>query len=272
MTTSTTSSTSLQGKVAIITGGSRGIGAQIALELASRGARVAITYTSPSSSRPVADLVEKINSNNTTTSPTAAISIQADLRHPSAPSQIITQTLSAFGPTIHILINNAGVDFFKPFREITSEDFAHVYDLNVRAVLFMSQAVAPHLPSSSSSPGSGGAGRIINIGSVGARCGFKELSLYCSSKAAVEGLSRVLAAELGGKGHTVNTVNPGPVATDMLEKIPAEIVEMQKRQTPVEGRLGTVDDVAQVVAWLAEEGSRWVTGQTVSASGGWAMY
>ena len=127
----------------------------------------------------------------------------------------------------------------------------------------MSQAVTPYL---------GRDGRIINIGSVGARCGFKELSLYCSSKAAVEGLTRVSAAELGPKGHTVNTVNPGPVQTDLLDKIPPDIVAMQKSQTPLENRLGRTDDIAQIVAFLAEEGSRWITGQTISASGGWAMY
>lgn len=171
--------------------------------------------------------------------------------------------MAAFGSDIHILVNNAGTDFPKPFNEITPEDFAYVYDLNVRAILLMTQAVTPHLSPS---------GRIINIGSVGARRGFQEHSLYCSSKAALEGLSRVLAVELGSKGHTVNTVNPGPMQTELLDKIQPEIVDMQKSQTPIENRLGTTDDIAQVVAFLAEENSRWITGQAISASGGWAMY
>ena len=88
----------------------------------------------------------------------------------------------------------------------------------------------------------------------------------------MEGLTRCLAAELGKEGHTVNAVSPGPVQTDLMAEISEELVDMQRRQTPVENRLGGVDDVAQVVAFLAEEGSRWVSGQVISASGGWAMY
>lgn len=115
-------------------------------------------------------------------------------------------------------------------------------------------------------------GRIINISSVGARAGFKNLSVYCSSKAALEGLTRCWAAELGAQGHTVNCVSPGPVQTELMDNIPTETIEMQKATTPVQNRIGTVDDITQIVSWMASEGSRWVTGQVLSASGGWAMY
>jgi 3-oxoacyl-[acyl-carrier protein] reductase len=127
----------------------------------------------------------------------------------------------------------------------------------------MAQAVQPHLRKP---------GRIINISSVGGRCGFSGFSIYGPSKAALEQLSRNLAAELGPDGHTVNSVAPGPVESDMLDKIPKELVEMQMKQTPCEHRLGNSDDVALIVAWLASEDSRWVTGQTISASGGFTMY
>jgi 3-oxoacyl-[acyl-carrier protein] reductase len=127
----------------------------------------------------------------------------------------------------------------------------------------MTQAVVPHLRAP---------GRIINISSVGARHGFKDLSVYCSSKTALEGLTRCWAAELGSAGHTVNAVNPGPVQTALMENIPKDYIEMQKAQTPVQQRVGTVDDIAQIVAWLASEESRWVSGQVLSASGGWATY
>jgi 3-oxoacyl-[acyl-carrier protein] reductase len=127
----------------------------------------------------------------------------------------------------------------------------------------MTQAVLQYLPAN---------GRIINIGSVGARAGFQGLGVYCSSKAAIEGLTRCWAAELGKSGTTVNCVNPGPVQSAMLENIPREIVDMQKQQTPIENRIGTIDDVAQIVVWLAGESSRWVTGQVINASGGWSMY
>jgi 3-oxoacyl-[acyl-carrier protein] reductase len=164
---------------------------------------------------------------------------------------------------IDILVNNAGVEVLRGLRDITTEDYDKAYDLNVRGTILMTQAVLPYLP-----PG----GRIINISSVGSRAGFKDLSLYCSSKAAVEGLTRCWAAELGHNGTTVNAVNPGPVESEMLAKIPEDIVEGQKKATPIENRLGTVEEVAAVVAWLAGSESRWVTGQSISASGGWAMY
>ncbi|KAL2058327.1 hypothetical protein ABVK25_001053 [Lepraria finkii] len=127
----------------------------------------------------------------------------------------------------------------------------------------MTKAVIPRLRSS---------GRIINIGSVGGRSGFKDVSLCCSSKAAVESLTRCFAAELGAQGHTFNTVCPGPMPTDVLKGIPDEIIENQMKNTPMENRLGSTVDLAQTEGWLAEEGSRWVTGQAVRASGGNMKY
>jgi 3-oxoacyl-[acyl-carrier protein] reductase len=193
----------------------------------------------------------------------SAIKIQSDIREPFAPKHIVDETINAFGGNIDILVNNAGVELVKPLNDITIEDFSYVYDLNVRGPMLMTQAVLPHLRAP---------GRIINISSVGARYGFRDLSIYCSSKAALEGLTRCWAAELGAAGHTVNAVNPGPVQTQLMDKIPKDYIEMQKAQTPVENRLGTVDDIAQIVAWLAGEGCRWISGQVLSAGGGWAIY
>lgn len=193
----------------------------------------------------------------------AAAKVQADLRQVDAPEKIVQAARSAFGNHIDILVNNAGCELVKALGDISTDDFSYVYDLNVRAVLFMSKAVLPYLRAP---------GRIINVSSIGARSGFKDLSLYCSSKAAMEGMTRCFTAELGPQGHTVNTVNPGPVQTDILDGIPKEIVEMQKKSTPVENRLGTTDDIAQIVAFLSEESSRWITGQAISASGGLTMY
>ncbi|KAH6715634.1 hypothetical protein BKA61DRAFT_643334 [Leptodontidium sp. MPI-SDFR-AT-0119] len=250
----------LANKVAIVTGSSRGLGAGIASELCRLGAKVVITYTSPSSSKSVDELIQRIQNLNNGGD---AIGVRADLREPSASQIIVEATLTNFGPNIDILVNNAGVELVKPLQDVTIADFSHVYDLNVRAPLLLTQAVLPHLRAP---------GRIINLGSVGARAGFKNLSVYCSSKAALEGLTRCWAAELGAHGHTVNCVNPGPVQTQLMENIPKETIEMQKASTPLQNRIGTVDDIAQIVAWLAGDGSRWVTGQVVSASGGWAMY
>lgn len=127
----------------------------------------------------------------------------------------------------------------------------------------MTQAVLPHLAPKS---------RIVNISSVGARAGFANLSLYTSSKAAMEGLTRSWAGELGGNGTTVNCVSPGPVQSEMLESIPKEIVKMQMDNTPVESRVGTMQEVSSVVGWLAGEESGWVSGQVINVSGGWSMY
>ncbi|KAF4960328.1 hypothetical protein FGADI_975 [Fusarium gaditjirri] len=252
----------LKGKVAIVTGASRGLGAGFAYELARRGAKIAATYTSPSSEKLVKELSEKIASLNP---PAECIGVKADLKDESSPAEIVRQAVAAFGPQIDILVNNAGMEVVKSHTDITTSDFDSIFYLNVRAPLLLLQAVKPYLPSL-------GGGRIINISSVGARCGFKNLSLYCASKAALEGLTRSWAAELGEEGHTVNAVNPGPVQSDLLENIPKEIIEMQKKQTVAGNRLGEVDDVAQIVAWLASEESRWITGQALSASGGLEMY
>ena len=219
-----------------------------------------MTFTSPNSEKSVDELVARIEQLQ---NGSAAAKVQADLRQVDAPRKIVQATRSAFGDHIDILINNAGGELVRGLGDITVDDFSYVYDLNVRAVLLMSQEVLPYLRPP---------GRIINVSSVGARLGFKELSLYCSSKAAVEGMTRCFAAELGPQGHTVNAVNPGPVQTDVLDGIPKEIVEMQKKSTPVENRLGTTDDIAQIVGFLSEGSSRWITGQAISASGGFAMY
>lgn len=252
----------LQGKLAIVTGASRGLGAGMAYELAKRGADVVLTYTSPSSSSLISSLSRKIDQ---LPHKPSTLGVAADLTQVDAPTKIINSMKDWRNGdlAIDVLVNNAGTEKVKKLGDIDPEDFAQVYDLNVRGVLLMTQSVLPYLQ-----PG----GRIINISSVGSRSGFPNLSLYCSSKAALEGFTRCWAAELGGNGTTVNAVNPGPVESEMLRNIPPEIVDKQKKDTPIEKRLGTVEEVADVVAWLAGPDSRWITGQVISASGGWAMY
>ena len=220
-----------------------------------------ITYNSPSSEARANDLAERVGALE---NGSAAASIRADIGLPDSPALIVNATLAAFStPHIHILVNNAGVEFQKPAIDVTPEDYASLFDINVRGAYFMTQAVARVL---------GDHGRIVNISSVGGRAGYEGFSLYCASKAALEGMTRVWAAELGPQGHTVNAVAPGPVQSDMLDKIPAELKDFQKAHTPMEHRFGTADDIAQIVAWLAEESSRWITGQTLSSTGGFAMY
>ncbi|WBW74771.1 3-ketoacyl-acyl carrier protein reductase [Schizosaccharomyces osmophilus] len=256
------SSLPLENKVAIVTGGSRGIGAGIAETLASRGAKVAITFTSESSKDATEQLVKKIKDFGTSAD---AITIQADLRDIASAKLIVDTTVKAFGPTIHILVNNAGVAYKGASIGDTSiEDYNSVFDVNVRAVFFMGEAVAPHLPNKG--------GRIINIGSILGRDCFAQFSLYCASKAAIEGFTRCWAAELGPKGHTVNQVNPGAVETDMLRGGDSSVTNVFKDMTPMENRFGQPQDIADVVAFLSDENARWITGQTISASGGLKMY
>lgn len=255
----------LEGKTAIVTGGSKNIGAGIAYDLSKRGADVIIIHSSPQSGLIANQIVDRIVS---LPHKPRAFSICGDLRNADDPALVIKSLRNWFEKDgremkIDILVNNAGCELVKTLGSITPEDFTRVYDLNVLGTLLMTQAVLPHLAPR---------GRIINIGSVGSRAGFRGLGLYCSSKAALEGLTRCWAAELGSNGITVNCVNPGPVQSDMLDNIPKQIVDAQKASTPLEHRVGMVGEIAGVVCWLAGEDSRWVTGQTISASGGWAMY
>ncbi|KAK8181846.1 hypothetical protein HDK77DRAFT_81776 [Phyllosticta capitalensis] len=248
----------LANKVAIVTGSSRGIGASIALELATRGAKVALTYTSENSTKIAQTLVDQINGLG---NGAQAISIRADLSKVDAPAKIVSETTAAFGQSIDILVNNAAVEKVKKLDEITPEDIDEVMNLNVRGVLLLTQAVAPHLRAP---------GRVINISSSGARSAVAYYTVYLASKGALEALTRALAIELGPFGHTVNAVEPGPTESEMLSRAPPALIEQLKAVTPL-GRVGKPDDIASVVGFLAEESSRWVTGQTINATGGMVM-
>ena len=171
-------------------------------------------------------------------------------------------TTKAFGPSIDILVNNAAQLVERRIEDITPEDFDEIFYTNTRAPLFMMKAVLPHLRHPA---------RIINISSVGARCAFAGMSLYSGSKVALEGFTRAWAAELGKHGTTVNAVQPGPVHSEMLDKVPESIKGPQFEATPVEQRAGTIQEIAEVVAFLAESRSSWVSGQCLSASGGFMV-
>lgn len=160
------------------------------------------------------------------------------------------------------MINNAGTDLLGSIADTTLEDYTRVMDLNLRAPFFLTQAAYPHLRAPA---------RIINISSIAARSGFPIGCVYSMSKAGLEGMTRSMAKAYGKDGTTVNAVAPGVVETDMLAKWKKEWIAEDAALTPVQRRTGQPDDVAQVVAWLAGEGSRWVSGQTISACGAVVM-
>lgn len=183
-----------------------------------------------------------------------------------APATIIKATLDSFQTdTIDILVNNAGLGDNRPLGDVTLDAYMRMMDINVRAVIFMTQAVLPHLPKPRG-------GRIVNLSSISARGGYPTQSVYAASKAAVEGLTRVWATELGHSyGVTVNAVNPGPVDTDMYQAAgPVHLARMeeQNKKVPAEQRCGTVDDIGDIVLFLSQERSRWVTGDVICANGG----
>ncbi|KAI1098733.1 NAD(P)-binding protein [Jackrogersella minutella] len=247
----------LSNKVAIVTGASRGIGKSIAIELARRGATVLLTYVSQSSEILVREVCRTIE---TLPHKPHAHSVRVDLSTLDGAKSLINSLLrwSDNKLKVDILINNAGVENKQALAELTIDNYNDVYNLNVRGTILLTQAILPYLNRD---------GRIINIGSVAARSGFDKFSLYCSSKAALEGLTRVWAVELGGNGTTVNCVEPGPVQSDMLDHIPKDLVELQRTLTPIEKRIGTVDEVANIVASLVGKDGAWITGQCISATG-----
>lgn len=247
---------SLTGKVAIVTGGSRGIGAGISKELANRGAKVLITYISNNTAadKVAASIIAAGGS---------AVALKADCMSPDAPNLVISTAIAAFDGGIDIIINNAGVGDELWLKDATLEHFDKVFTTNVRFPMFLVKESLPYLRKG---------GRVVNIGSVVARQGWNMHSAYGASKACMESFARTWSTELGHEyGVTVNCVNPGPVDTEMWAATPPEALmgfDHYIKSTPAAPRVGTVDDVAQIVAFLCEEGSRWVTGSTTCANGG----
>ncbi|KNG88351.1 gluconate 5-dehydrogenase [Aspergillus nomiae NRRL 13137] len=181
------------------------------------------------------------------------------------PRPLVQAAVKAFGK-IDIIVNNAGLADDMPLEHLTNEFWDRMFDTNVRLPAFLVQASLPHL---------GLAPRIVNISSIAARAGYDATSVYSGSKVALEGLTRAWATELGQRYNaTVNCVNPGlvgPVAMDVLAKGDPQVMEhwmAKSKETPAAPRMGMPDDIAQIVAFLCEEGSRWCTGSVVNANGG----
>ena len=244
---------SLQGKVALVTGASKGIGAAIARELAARGAAVAVNY---SSSKAAAEkLVAEIKAAGG-----KAIAVQANVADPASIAPLVDAVATQLGP-IDVLVNNAGIYDFTPLEAVTPEHFHKQFNTNVLGLLLVTQAaVARFNPAG---------GSIVNISS-GAADGMGNAAVYSATKGAVNSITGALAQELGPRKIRVNSLSPGPVETEGTRTAGVIGSDMQKeheKKTPL-GRIGQPGDIATVAAFLASDDSGWVNGQTIWAAGG----
>jgi len=240
----------LDGKIALVTGGSRGIGAAIAKRLAADGANVAITYTKGADA--AASVVKEIERAGG-----KAIAIQADAADAAAVKSAVEKTFTTFG-RLDVLVNNAGTAIPKPFEEATLEEMDRVLDINVRGVYVATQAALKHMKSG---------GRVIMIGSaVGERVAAPGLVPYAGTKGAVKMFTQALAREIGSRGITVNNVQPGPIDTE-LNPASGDWSVPQKAATALD-RYGRVDEIAAMVAFVAGPESSYITGANLTVDGG----
>lgn len=241
---------SLSGKVAIVTGASSGIGRAIAERLADEGAIVVVNYNrSEEKAKEVVTVIQAKGGK--------ALATQADMGQVADARRLVVDTVRQFN-RLDILVNNAGKFMPKPLEQTTEEDFEGVIALNTKGPYFAMQEAARVLKDG---------GRIVNISTCGTRLSFPGATAYLGSKAALEQFSKGLAQELAPKGVTVNTVSPGFTETGMMTD---EYRQVGLQLTPLK-RLGSPNDIADVVAFIVSEEARWLTGQTIQAGGGIVM-
>jgi 3-oxoacyl-[acyl-carrier protein] reductase len=250
-----TNSNRLAGKVAVVTGASKGIGAGIAKQLGAAGAAVVVNY---SSSRDGADrVVAEITGQGG-----KAVAVQANVGKRAEVDRLFADAKRAYGQ-VDILVNNAGIFEFAPLEAITEEHFHKQFDLNVLGLILATQAAAKQF-------GPAG-GSIINVSSVVSTGRVPNGAVYSATKAAVDAVTRSFAVELGPRRIRVNTVNPGMVDTEGFRSAgfaESEFRKLTEAQTPL-GRIGQPQDIARVVLFLASEDSAWLTGESLFATGGW---
>ncbi|MBB5048118.1 NAD(P)-dependent dehydrogenase (short-subunit alcohol dehydrogenase family) [Rhodopseudomonas rhenobacensis] len=247
----------LSGKIALVTGASRGIGRAIAMRLAGEGATVAVHYHS-------AEDAAKQTVDDIVSAGGAGFALQADLSATGG-AATLAERLSAElvarfrSPQFDILVNNAGLSKRATIEDVTEEDFDRLLQTNLKSPFFLIKALLPHLRNG---------GRIVNVSSMGTRSAYPLMAAYAPAKAGLEALSRLLAQHLGPRQITVNSVLPGATATDMNVTARDPVASRAVAGTIALGRVGQPDDIAKVVAFLASDAGGWVTGQQIDASGG----
>jgi len=249
-----TNSNKLEGKVAVVTGASKGIGSAIAKHLAAEGASVIVNYSSSKSGgeKVVAEI---------TGAGGKAVAVQADMAKKADIERLFAETKKVFG-RLDILVNNAGIYEFSPLESVTGEHFHKQFNVNVLGLILASQAATKLFDATG--------GTIINISSVVSVLGFPNASVYSGTKGAVDAITRSLSRELGPRGIRVNAINPGMVETEGTHSAGIAESEMQKQveaQTPL-GRIGQPRDIAGAAVFLASDDSSWITGETLVISGG----
>jgi 3-oxoacyl-[acyl-carrier protein] reductase len=244
----------LAGKVALVTGASKGIGSAIAKDLAAAGAAVVVNYAS---SREGADRVVA----EITGAGGKAIAVQADLSKPEDVTRLLGAAKSEFG-RLDVLVNNAGIYDMRPLEQVDAEHFHRQFNLNVLGLLLTTKEALPLFPAEG--------GSVINISSVVSTARFPGSSVYSATKGAVDAITRVLSAELGSRQIRVNAINPGMVETEGVHAAGIAGSDMQKAveaQTPL-GRIGKPEDISGMAVFLASPESSWITGEAFHISGG----
>lgn len=242
----------LHERVAVVTGGSRGIGRAIALQLADLGADVAVNYhSSADAAEEVVGLIEEKGRR--------AIAIQADVRDNDAVTAMMKQVNTELGGP-HILINNAGLTRDNVMLRMKEEDWDLIVDTNLKGAFLCTKAVQRYMLKNRY-------GRIVNITSIAGLAGNAGQANYAASKAGLVGLTKSVAKELGSRTITCNAVAPGYVPTELTESLPDEFIEQATELTPL-GRLGTVEDVARAVAFLTSDAAEFITGEVLRVDGG----
>jgi 3-oxoacyl-[acyl-carrier protein] reductase len=245
----------LEGKVALVTGASRGIGREIALELARLGANVAVNYSgSEAKANEVVDLIKEIGRD--------AFSVQCDVSNSEAVTSMVKETIERFGK-LDILVNNAGITRDNLLMRMKDDEWDDVININLKGVFLTTKAVTRQMMKQRS-------GRIINIASIVGVSGNPGQANYVAAKAGVIGLTKTTAKELASRNITVNAIAPGFITTDMTDKLTDEVKAEMLKVIPL-ARFGEAKNIATVVSFLASEDSAYMTGQTLHVDGGMVM-